>query len=78
MSGAMFPVRTAAVAGMIIAVASRAEAQIGGDELMLVRWHGLRALRNASQNTIIFWVIAGMAILAMLVLVLQRRRRRWF
>jgi LPXTG-motif cell wall-anchored protein len=43
-----------------------------------MRWHGLRALRNANQNTIIFGVIAGMAILALLVLVVQRRRRRWF
>jgi hypothetical protein len=77
MDGSMFLVRAAAVAGMIFAAAPTAEAQLGV-ALAVVRWHGLRSLRYVSQNTIIFWVIAGMAILAMLVLVVQRRRRRWF
>jgi hypothetical protein len=70
-----FLARSAIVAGLISAVAPGAEAQTG---LALVRWHGLRIFRNASQNTIIFGVIAGMAVLALLVLVAQRRRRRWF
>jgi Tfp pilus assembly protein PilN len=46
--------------------------------LALLRWHGMREFRNASQNQIIFWVVAGMAVLALLVMVVQRRRRRWF
>ena len=46
--------------------------------LALVRWHGMREFRHASQNQIIFWVVAGMAVLALLAMVVQRRRRRWF
>jgi hypothetical protein len=46
--------------------------------LALVRWHGMREFRHASQNQIIFWVVAGMAVLALLVMVIQRRGRRWF
>ena len=46
--------------------------------LVLVRWHGMREFRHASQNEIIFWVVAGMAVLALVVMVVQRRRRRWF
>jgi hypothetical protein len=48
------------------------------DALAMLRWHGMREFRNASQNQIIFWVVAGMAVLALVVLAVQRRRRRWF
>ena len=48
------------------------------DTLAMLRWHGMREFRNASQNQIIFWVVAGMAVLALVVLAVQRRRRRWF
>jgi len=49
-----------------------------GSALAFMRWHGMREFRNASQNQIIFWVVAGMAVLALLVWTVQRRRRRWF
>ena len=46
--------------------------------LAMVRWHGMREFRHASHNQIIFWVVAVMAGLALLVWAVQRRRRRWF
>jgi len=46
--------------------------------LALVRWHGLRHFHDASQNQIILLVLGGMAILAVVVWQVQRRRRRWF
>jgi len=49
-----------------------------GNALALARWHGFQHFRHASHNTIIFYVIAGMAVLALIVWAIQRRRRRWF
>ena len=46
--------------------------------LALVREHELHLFRGVSQSTILFCVIAGIAILALLAFVIQRRRRRWF
>jgi hypothetical protein len=46
--------------------------------LALAPWHHVRGFRHASDNQIIFWVIAGMAVLALLVWAAQRRGRRWF
>ena len=46
--------------------------------LALERWHGFRYFHHASQNTIILWVVVGLAVLALLVWAVRRRRRRWF
>jgi hypothetical protein len=48
------------------------------DALALVRWHGFREFRHASDHQIILWVVAGMAVLALVVWTVQRRKRRWF
>jgi len=46
--------------------------------LALLRERELHLFRGVSQSTILFCVIAGIAVLAMLAFVIQRRRRRWF
>jgi hypothetical protein len=68
----------AAPVGMFFsASALNAETQTS-NALALLRWHGFRVLRDASQNTVILWVLAGIAILCLFIWVAQRRRRRWF
>jgi len=44
----------------------------------MLREHELHFFRGVSQSTILFCVIVGIAVLAMLAYVIQRRRRRWF
>jgi hypothetical protein len=46
--------------------------------LALARWHGFRHFRHLGHNQIIFLVVAGMAVLALVVWAIQRRQRRWF
>lgn len=46
--------------------------------LALERWHGFGYFHHASQNTIILLVLVGLAVLALLVWAVRRRRRRWF
>jgi len=46
--------------------------------LAFAPWHGMREFRHASQNEIIFLVLAGLAVLVLVVTAVQRRRRRWF
>ena len=40
--------------------------------------NGFRELHHLPESTIIVGVIAAMAILALIVMAVQRRRRRWF
>jgi hypothetical protein len=46
--------------------------------LAFVRWHGFREFRHMNQNTVIWCVVAGVAVLGLVVWAAQRRRRRWF
>ncbi len=46
--------------------------------LAMLREHELHFFRGVSQSTILFCVIVGIAVVAMLAYVIQRRRRRWF
>lgn len=46
--------------------------------LAVLRIRELGFLRHASQNEIMFWVVAGLAVLGLLVWAYTHRRRRWF
>ena len=46
--------------------------------LAFAPWHGMREFRHVSHNEIIFLVVAGLAVLVLVVMAVQRRRRRWF
>jgi LPXTG-motif cell wall-anchored protein len=46
--------------------------------LAFAPWHGFREFRHMSHNETIFLVVAGMAVLALVVVAIKRRRRRWY
>ena len=57
-------------------IGRKAEAQMT-HLLALARSHGFHLFRGESQNTIVLWVIAGVAVLVLLLWMSQRRKRRW-
>jgi uncharacterized protein (TIGR03382 family) len=78
MRGLNLIARPVADAGRLAsATALKIEVQMS-NALALVRWHGFRFLHGSTQNSVIFWVLAGMAALALFAWAIQRRRRRWF
>jgi len=46
--------------------------------LAFAPWRGMREFRHVSHNETIFLVVAGLAVLVLVVMAVQRRRRRWF
>jgi hypothetical protein len=46
--------------------------------LALIRWHGMRDFHHTTQNDIILWVVAAIAVLGLIAWAVQRRKRRWF
>jgi hypothetical protein len=57
------------------------EVQMGtaiSNALAFAPWRGMREFRHVSHNETIFLVVAGLAVLVLVVMAVQRRRRRWF
>jgi hypothetical protein len=46
--------------------------------LAFAPWLGFREFRHVSHNETIFLVVAGLAVLVLIVMAVNRRRRRWF
>jgi hypothetical protein len=73
------PALAAACGAILSATVLKAEAPLSL-AIGLVREHDLREFRlfrHMSDQTIIVYVLVGMAILALIVYAIQRRRRRW-